>query len=240
MNQAASEKGGIFCRGTYLDPLVDPLVEVPANKRYTLGLDLAKARDFAALAVVEGQMWESRQRCQLCFEPHRWTRQGLVRIERIPRGTTYPAIVDRVAVVMRSRHLVGRCRVVIDETGVGAPVVDLISAEGDLPYIGVLLSGGGGLTMKSPRLAVASKVAAVSKLTADLQGGGLHIAPDCPGAELLASELAELRQKTSAAGRVSMEASPGEYDDLVMALALANLFAGYQPPKIGWGRVPII
>jgi len=236
MMQVRSARGAM-CKGEYLDPLVDPVGELRDNKKYTLGLDLGKARDFTVLSIVESQLWESVDICKLCFERHLWRRLGVVRIERIQLGTTYPAVVERVCSVMRSKALLGRSRLVLDATGVGAPIVDAIADERDIPFIGVTLTGGESSKISgggNSAAASISKVGLVSRLTADLQGGALSIAPGCPGAELLGNELAELRQKTSAAGRVSVAADTGEHDDAVMSLALANYFGSYEPPPFGF------
>src|SRR5689334_7972846 len=60
-------------------------------------------------------------------------------LERLPLGTTYPAIV---AYVSRLRtKLPGHPELVIDFTGVGRPVFDMFVYSGISP-IGVLISGG--------------------------------------------------------------------------------------------------
>lgn len=197
-----------------------PGAEVLALRRYTLGLDLGKANDYTAMAVIETKTFEGVAVCSVCMDRHLFEHDGLVRCERIQLGTSYPAVVSRVAHVMRSRDLAGRCGCVVDATGVGAPVVDMMDAERDLPLIGVTLTAGDGERVEGRR-AWAPKVGVVSALAAALQSDRLSVAPDAPGVSLLGRELGELRRRVSAAGRVAMEASAGEHDDVVMAVALA-------------------
>ncbi len=56
----------------------------------------------------------------------KWTALRLRFLERVELGTTYPDVVERVVQVTRSRDLLGRCHLVVDGTGVGRPVVDLL------------------------------------------------------------------------------------------------------------------
>ncbi len=87
------------------------------------GLDLGQRRDFSALAVVE-----------LAEQRFAWmpaARELSVRhLERMELGTPYPRVVERVCEVMRHPKMVNQCRLVVDATGVGAPVVDLLRSAG--------------------------------------------------------------------------------------------------------------
>ena len=47
-------------------------------------------------------------------------------LERVPLGTTYPEVGERVKRMTRSAELAGRGRLVVDATGVGRLVVDLL------------------------------------------------------------------------------------------------------------------
>jgi len=61
-------------------------------------------------------------------------------LERV-RGLPYPVIVGKVAEIMRSPALKDQAALVVDQTGVGAPVVDLFNQAG-LDPVGVLIHGG--------------------------------------------------------------------------------------------------
>jgi hypothetical protein len=83
-----------------------------------VGVDIGQARDPTALAVLEG------------FAV-RW-------VERMPLGTAYPLVVDRIAAVARAA---GDAPIAVDATGVGRAVVDLLRERGFEP-IAVVLGGG--------------------------------------------------------------------------------------------------
>ena len=53
-------------------------------------------------------------------------------VERMPLGMTYPRVVARVCEVIERPELRGRCELVVDATGVGAPVVEMLVAVVDL------------------------------------------------------------------------------------------------------------
>ena len=65
----------------------------------TVGCDIGQKRDPTAIAVVEV---EFRVHVDHVGLRHRWEDHQLVRhLERLPLGTPYPAVADRVAKVVR-------------------------------------------------------------------------------------------------------------------------------------------
>ncbi len=80
-----------------------------AAPKYTLGLDLGKAKDYTALVILErhGEDEQAEFRAR--------------HLQRFPLGTSYPAIVASVASVTLREPLGGtKPRLTVDETGVGA------------------------------------------------------------------------------------------------------------------------
>ena len=74
----------------------------------------------------------------MSYEFLRETRTYLLRyLERVPLGTTYPG-VRIVCELVADGGEVRACTLVVDATGVGAPVVDLLRAAG----IGDAVGGG--------------------------------------------------------------------------------------------------
>src|SRR5580658_6628788 len=100
------------------------------------GLDLGQRQDFSALAVVERE--EPR------FEWMPAARELSVRhLERMELGTPYPRVVKRVCEVMRHPKMAHQSRLVVDATGVGAPVVDLLRSAGlGVSLTTVTITGG--------------------------------------------------------------------------------------------------
>jgi hypothetical protein len=78
-----------------------------------VGLDLGQKQDFSAVAVVERD------------------EQGCMRVrhlERLALGTPYVNVVSRVSEIMQHPELARESRLVVDATGVGAPVVEMLRA----------------------------------------------------------------------------------------------------------------
>jgi hypothetical protein len=95
---------------------------------FSIGVDLGQRRDYSAVAVVE------RLKSVACrFDPVQWAwrerdleDESVVRhLERMPLGTPYTAVTERVVEMARSPKLGGERRLVVDATGVGMPVVDM-------------------------------------------------------------------------------------------------------------------
>src|SRR5882672_6014040 len=93
---------------------------------YFVGLDLGQSRDDSALAVVERAEIVLDEMDRVTYERRRERRFRVRFLERAPLGTPYPDVVERVRQVVRRPALAGRCTLVMDATGVGAPVLDLL------------------------------------------------------------------------------------------------------------------
>jgi hypothetical protein len=97
--------------------------------QYFVGLDLGQSQDFTAIAVLE--------RAELSgeWDPVVHARRKTIalrlrHLERVPLGTPYTEVVERVVVVTRSGELAGRCHLIADATGVGQPVMDMLRRAG--------------------------------------------------------------------------------------------------------------
>ncbi len=192
----------------------------PAENEFLLGLDLGQVQDFTALAVVERVEAEDA-----ATKPPRYEVRHL---ERPPLGTGYPQIAARVGEVLRrlpSRPR--RPRLVVDATGVGRPVVDMLRQSGLEPIAITITAGdtpswvGGGWRVPKRDL--------VSTLAVLLQTGRLKVAKELPDAATLVNELLNFRVKISVGGHDSYEAwREGVHDDLVLAVSLA-VWYGERP-----------
>lgn len=126
---------------------------------YFLGLDLGQATDPTALAVLERLDPEPPKR----FRDERVSRRpyGVGRLvysvladpeppppsfhcrhlERLPLGTPYPAVASHVQKLLDAPPLRGQTELVVDATGVGRPVVDMLEQRG-LDCTPVTITGG--------------------------------------------------------------------------------------------------
>jgi hypothetical protein len=190
-----------------------------------LGLDPGQRRDPAGLAVVEG------------FD--------VLHLER-HLGLPYPELAERVAVLLAQlppASLVAggqpRCTVggyadcmraeaaavratpvVVDATGVGRAVVDLLEAL-HLTPIAVTLTGGGKVRVSGRELSLPRRVLFLP-LQAAMEAGRLRVAEGCPYRAELAAEL--LAARGGASGAESR--GKGHHGALMTAVALAVWWRG--------------
>ena len=185
---------------------------------YTLGLDLGQAHDYTALTIIRKYPVPSPARYEVPW------------LERYPLGTSYPAIV--AAVAGRCRQLVaqgvreGVPDLIVDATGVGRPVVDLLRRE-RLPVtlIDVTITGGDTATQQGRSWRV-PKRELVSAAQVLLQSGRLKVAEALPDTATLTRELLNFQVKISEQAHDSYGAwREGTHDDLVLAVALACWYA---------------
>jgi hypothetical protein len=191
-----------------------------------LGVDIGQKRDPTALCVAETELRQVEGRSKTHF---------LVRhLERLPLGTRYPRVAERVAemtaqVRTRTRE---NPTIYVDATGVGQPIVDLLWERIPEGWVVPVYFTHGDRRVETRegvgvRISL-GKAYLVSRLQALLQNRGLHL-PRTREAETLTEELQtyEIRVTENAndhygAFRV------GTHDDLVTALGLAT--QSDQPP----------
>jgi hypothetical protein len=192
---------------------------------FYVGLDLGKRLDYSAVAVVErGE--EAR------FDYLHWmqqsARKGLVVrfLERIRLGTPYTEVVERVVKIieqLRDRHVKGgRRQLVVDATGVGMPVVDMLrAAEPDCELTPVLITSGAEQHLTNGVWHV-PKVDLLAGVQAALETGELRIARRMRETQTLVQEMMDVRVKLRGSGGMRLGADGfGQHDDLVLAVALA-------------------
>ena len=185
------------------------------SKWVWIGVDLGQRRDHTAIAVVE-RVWEG-------YSPQEFVRTGAdgrwwfrVRMmERLRLGTPYPDVVGRVREIAAMPQIVEGRSVVVDGTGVGAPVVDLLRRAGlGCSILPVILTGGGrtsGGSLQGGYESVPRSVL-LTGLQVLVQQERLVVSARCKEAETLRREMLGLKL-----------VGPGseEHDDLAIAVALA-------------------
>ena len=198
-----------------------------------MGIDPGQRRDHTALAVVE------RRDLPRAFQAPIFSGLLVRHAERVPLGTPYPSVVQRIREVTESDELPGRCTIAVDATGVGAPVVDsLRAARLDCEIAAVRITSGEreqqhGNSWNVPKRDL---IAGVQVL---LERGELKIARRMKEAGALTRELMNIRMVNGANGRVRLGAEgSGEHDDLAIALALACWRAKRGRARYGTQRLP--
>lgn len=192
---------------------------------YFLGLDLGQRRDYSAISVVERV---APAPVQLSYAT--WL-QGELRLEdefvvrhleRVGLGTSYVSVVSRVAEMVRSPELRGKCTVVVDGTGVGRAVLDLLrESEMDCELVAVQITGG-GRARPSHGMWNVPKRDLIGVLQVLLEKGRLVFAEELPRMRALVEELMAMEVRVTQRGNEQFGAwREGSHDDLAVAVALA-------------------
>lgn len=210
-----------------------------------IGLDLAQANDWTALAVLD-------RRHELHGQPY-----DLIDLQRW-RNVAYTATPDRVRPVVAAVRQAAVARyfeatgtalrlsdpavsLVVDATGVGAAVVDLLSeAALDADLVPVVIHGGDTVNRADNGGYRVPKRDLVSVLQVLLQQRRLRIAEALPEASALAQEMASFRVTITAGGHDRYGAGVGDlawrerpHDDAVLAVALAAWYAERRDGRAG-------
>ncbi len=174
-------------------------------------------------------------------------RYHLRHLERYKLGMAYPEIVSHVKALLQVPQLKGRAVCVVDGTGVGRAVVDLLRQEQIRPLVPVSIHGGEAVSHEGGYWRVPKRDLA-GVLQVLLQARRLQIAQGLPYADVLTREMEQFRVKINLqTGHDSYEAwRERDHDDLVLALALACWFGehGHDEASLvpwasgGAGRVP--
>jgi hypothetical protein len=210
------------------------------NTNIYVGLDLGQKGDYTAIAVVEE--WEEAVGGvdPVTFEARKARWLDVRYLERIPLGTSYPEIVERVCELVRSPELKRKCTLLVDATGVGVPVVDLLRrAALECCMVPVTITGGEHAA-RGPDGWRVPKRDLVTAVQVALELGELRLPAEMPLGRALVTELMDMRVKISDSGRDTYGAfRNGSHDDLVLALGLACWRAGRGSGWARQGRLPI-
>ncbi|KAA0250322.1 MAG: hypothetical protein EDX89_22875 [Acidobacteria bacterium] len=200
----------------------------------TIAVDLGMGPEVTAIVVIEGKSWpyvgtrrieSSRSTTwQPVFRAPDGTEVDhcpppvfhLRHVERLPVGTPYPRIAERVREIGNGLE---RATLALDATGVGKAAVELFRGTAMSTWVVTITAGEGvireGFSYRVPKRDV------ISTAQVHLQSGRLKIARDLPEAQLLLRELQGFRmtvdlRKTNEALAWRERAN----DDLVLALAV--------------------
>jgi len=150
--------------------------------QFIIGLDLGQTKDFTALAVLE-------QTTMADSSGLASPEYALRHLRRFPLGTLYTEIVPAVAEIANSSTLCGS-PLVVDQTGVGRAVVDMLSQAAGW-VVPVTITAGHAVTQAEARSWHVPKKELVTSLQVLMQSRRLVIARSLPDAATLvrASEL---------------------------------------------------
>jgi hypothetical protein len=242
---------------------------------YVIAADLGQVNDPTAIAVLERrEQLTGRQEVvqnvaaffdgfkhqpRLYNAPQVAGFYQVVHLERLPLGTAYTAIPDRLQAIdagIRQRWIrlvveqeladTGRARsspldapvdLVVDQTGVGRPVVDLLREAGVDP-VAITITSGDTVTRVAEREYRVPKRDLVGAVQSAMQTRRLQAAASLPDWPVLKGELANFKAKISLTGHDSYGAGDdwreGNHDDLVLSVAMGVWWGenGARPPSL--------
>lgn len=199
-----------------------------------IGLDLGQARDYTAVSVIEraykptGERTPDGEREKVKLE------YRVRHLERPKLGTPYTDVVARVLELIHrlAERGVKRPALVVDATGCGRPVMDLLFRElraglegTDIRVrpCGVTISGGDSVSKGADGGWRVPKRDLVNAALVLLQNEQLKIADALPLKDTLVKELLNFRVKIniSTAHDSYEHWREGDHDDLVLSVAMA-------------------
>jgi len=184
-------------------------IEWPRDHAF-IGVDLGQRRDPAAVVVLERRAVLTGEFDYVTWQAKRELRYMVRHAERMALATPYLTVAARVARL--AKECEGRRTVVVDASGVGAPVVEMIRwAATDTAVVPVTITAGGD--SRPDRLNggyTVSRRDLLSALRVVVESGRLTVARSAYEGKALNEEL---KRVGAHSGR--------EHDDLAVAMALA-------------------
>lgn len=184
------------------------------------GCDIGQVSDPTAIVVAEEQ------------DRADGTHFLIRHLERLPLGTSYPSVCDRIVEIQNSLEAKSRIHAAhsddnqgfrlelyVDSTGVGLAVSDELRHRGLRPVSCFFVSGDRRSERSGDTVSV-GKGWMVGRLQVLLQSGRIHL-PDSAEAGHAIRELQDYEISVSDSGHASFNARSGRHDDLVIALGLA-------------------
>ena len=203
---------------------------------FYFGLDLGQTHDYSALAVVEFAEpvvdrfdYISYLRTQRKLDPTFSVRH----LQRFPLGTSYPDVVRATRELTRRPEVRKKCTLVVDGTGVGKPVVDLVH-EADFECDVVPVSITPGLAARRDKgWWYVPKRDLIGVMQVLLEQRRVRIANDLREVQRVIEEFMAIESKAGESGVQFGAWRNGAHDDLALAVALACWRAKGCERKIG-------
>lgn len=196
----------------------------PVVQGYYCGLDLGQAMDYTAWTVLERRApgaddGPDPRPVYHCRDLRRW-----------PLKTDYVTICQDVSLMMALPPLAGQAHLVVDGTGVGQGIVDILHRLGlSRQLTAVTITSGRGVTLAGPGAYHVAKVELISLAQLVLQSRRLRVSPKLAEATTLLKELSEYQVKITDSGRDVFGAwRQGRHDDVLLAVALATWGSEYE------------
>lgn len=201
---------------------------------YFLGLDLGKSNDYTALCIAQRKDLD-----------HKDSIIEVNNVVRFPLGTPYTRVASQIGEIIRAlpdaivskeewpmnaemprTYTDHNYRLIVDATGVGNAVVELLRAQ-QLKMVEVVITSGVGQVRDEGSRRYVPKVQLISPLRVAFESGRLKVASQIPNWRDVERELMDFDEEINGTGAPSYgNRSANGHDDMVLAMALAVWFAG--------------
>ncbi len=196
---------------------------------YGLGIDLGKQRDYAAFAIIK-RIEKVRDPFIPTVNSRPIRQEGitivselhLTYLARIPLKTSYPKICESAKAIIDNPKYINDMHLVIDKTGVGVAVMDMMYLY-NLAPIGISITNGNSTNSNKTGYNVPKRELVTSLIAAWQSGRFKMPRPDrLPIIETFVEELQGFKMKIDqTTGHDSYEAWLDKiHDDLVLAVAI--------------------
>jgi hypothetical protein len=207
-------------------------IEVRNKDAWVVGVDLGKSIDSTAIAIihhtVNGLGTGRPNHATKTWRQDSVQRFDLVHLQRLPLGMNYVAQAQAIGEIMQREPLKSAgAKLVVDQSGVGVGVVDLMETNGLRP-IRLQITAGAEETQEGNIHRVA-KTILISRLEAAMHAEELHVAAALSEAEALRVELKDFQRHVTASGANTWSARSGKHDDIVLAVSYGIWWATSGP-----------
>lgn len=216
-------------------------------KRFLMGVDLGQVSDSTAISITDERVdkLDHTSPIDSAFGVPRETlfsRKYLLRyLERPPLGTPYTSIVKSIKELIDRPQVRGNIDLVVDATGVGRPVIDIMHDEGLNPIPIVITFGqvGKAVEMDDDGYYRVPKVDIMSALQVLFGSKRLkypaELKSEVTGENLLPVWLLEMerfKMKQTEAKNTTYEAwRESDHDDIVLSIAIQCWWILFSRPK---------
>lgn len=208
------------------------IIEVRERDAWVVGVDLGKSIDSTAIAIihhtVKGLGSGTPNHVTKTWRQESIQRFDLVHLQRLPLGMNYVAQARAIGEIMQREPLKSAgAKLVVDQSGVGVGVVDLMETNGLRP-IRLQITAGAEETQEG-RIHRVAKTILISRLEAAMHAKELHVAAALTEAEALRDELKDFQRHVTASGANTWSARAGKHDDIVLAVSYGIWWATSGP-----------
>lgn len=196
--------------------------QIPARKvdAWVVGVDLGKSIDSTAIGIIHHTI-QGTDKWNVNHDRQTWREEAiqrfdLVHLQRLPLGMNYVSQALAIGEIMKREPLKSANeKLVVDQSGVGVGVVDLMEANGLRP-IRLQITAGAEETQEG-RIHRVAKTVLISRLEAAMHAKELHVAAALTEADSLREELRDFQRHVTASGANTWSARAGKHDDIVLA-----------------------